>query len=398
MPQPAHQQTPPGTEAEMRPKPDHGEESYKGCGKLVGKAAVITGGDSGIGRAVAIAFAREGADVLISYLDEHEDARETRRWVERAGRKCVLVPGDVSDPAHCRAIIQRAVGEFGKLDILVNNAAFQITRDSLEETPDEEWVKTFNLHAGDEAARRLEGQPNGKTEAWHILDAAPGATALVGLKPGVDRDTLRDALWREDFDAVMRRLPVRAGETVYVPGGTLHSFGPDTLIYEIEQTSDIQQHAMPWAMEDGSPVPADERGRNIEKLLEELRPEPRPCFRPPLRVATEDGVDRAFCCAGPCFALERWGAASGAAIRYRFDHATILSNVGAPVTLRAGTWAGRLGRAESRLLPAALGEITIEGPADVLLGYLPDLERDVRAPLAAAGHGPGLIASLGEGL
>ena len=94
------------------------------------------------------------------------------------------------------------------------------------------------------AARRLEGQTNGKTEAWHILDAAPGATALVGLKPGVGLDTLRDALWREDFDSVMRRLPMRAGETVYVPGGTLHSFGPGTLIYEIEQTSDIQQHAM----------------------------------------------------------------------------------------------------------------------------------------------------------
>jgi NAD(P)-dependent dehydrogenase (short-subunit alcohol dehydrogenase family) len=148
MSMPPQQQTPPGTETEMTPKPDHGEESYKGCDKLVGKAAVITGGDSGIGRAVAIAYAREGADVLISYLDEHEDAQETQRWVEKAGRRCVLVPGDISDPAHCRAIIQKAVDEFGRLDILVNNAAFQMTRESLEETPDEEWVKTFavNMH------------------------------------------------------------------------------------------------------------------------------------------------------------------------------------------------------------------------------------------------------------
>jgi NAD(P)-dependent dehydrogenase (short-subunit alcohol dehydrogenase family) len=148
MTQPKQQQDPPGLESRMEPKPDHGETSYKGCDKLVGKAAVITGGDSGIGRAVAIAYAREGADVLVSYLNEEEDARETQRWVEQAGRKCVLMPGDISDPAHCRAIIQRAVDEFGRLDILVNNAAFQMTHQSLEEISDEEWVKTFaiNIH------------------------------------------------------------------------------------------------------------------------------------------------------------------------------------------------------------------------------------------------------------
>src|SRR3712207_5069640 len=146
MTQPKQHQDPPGVTTEMTPKPDHGEQSYKGCDKRVGKAAVITGGDSGIGRAVAIAYAREGADVLISYLDEHEDAQETKRWVEEAGRKCVLVPGDISDPAHCRAIVQRAMDEFGRLDILVNNAAFQMTRTSLEETPDEEWIKTFNIN------------------------------------------------------------------------------------------------------------------------------------------------------------------------------------------------------------------------------------------------------------
>jgi NAD(P)-dependent dehydrogenase (short-subunit alcohol dehydrogenase family) len=149
MTQPKQQQTPPGVESQMDPKPDHGETSYKGCDKLTGKAAVITGGDSGIGRAVAIAYAREGADVLVSYLDEHEDAQETKRWVEQAGRKCVLVPGDIADAGHCRAIIQRAVDEFGHLDILVNNAAFQMTHDSLEEVTDEEWERTFaiNMHA-----------------------------------------------------------------------------------------------------------------------------------------------------------------------------------------------------------------------------------------------------------
>src|SRR3712207_7480012 len=126
--QPAQQQDVPGTLGEMDPKPDHGEESYRGSGKLTGKAAVITGGDSGIGRAVAIAFAREGADVLISYLDEHEDAEDTKKYVEQAGRTCVLVPGDISDRAHAKTIIPKAVEEFGKVDVLVNNAAFQMSR------------------------------------------------------------------------------------------------------------------------------------------------------------------------------------------------------------------------------------------------------------------------------
>jgi len=149
MSQPPQQQNPPGTEGSLAPAADHGERSYKGCEKLVGKAAIITGGDSGIGRAVAIAFAREGADVLVSYLDEHEDAQETRRWVEEAGRKCVLVPGEISDPRHCRSIVERAMESFGRLDVLVNNAALQMTRKSLEETPDEEWLHTFavNIHA-----------------------------------------------------------------------------------------------------------------------------------------------------------------------------------------------------------------------------------------------------------
>ena len=255
-----------------------------------------------------------------------------------------------------------------------------------------------HLHADDATAQRLEGQQNGKTEAWHILYAKPGATALVGLKPGVDRETLRSALLAEEYDSVIRRLPVRAGDTIYVPGGTIHSFGPDTLIYEIEQTSNIQQHAMPWNMEDGSPVSPDERQANIDKLLEELKPEPRPNFHPGLRMAVAEGVQRVFCCAGPYFALERWGGAGGATISYSFDRATIVSNVGAPITLRSGPWVGKLGRGESRRLPAALRQIEIDGPADVLIGYLPDLERHIRAPLAAAGYGPELIASLGPGV
>ena len=143
MNQPPQQQQPPGTQSEMRPKPDCGEESYVGSGRLSGKAAVITGGDSGLGRAVAIAYAREGADVLISYLEEDDDAQETARLVEDAGRRAVLVRGDISDAQHCRDIVARAVEEFGRVDILVNNAAYQMTHESLEEIPDEEWDYTF---------------------------------------------------------------------------------------------------------------------------------------------------------------------------------------------------------------------------------------------------------------
>ncbi|OBA60166.1 NAD(P)-dependent oxidoreductase [Mycobacterium sp. 1100029.7] len=144
----AQQQSPPGVQAQMDPVPDCGESSYRGSGKLTGKRAVITGGDSGIGRAVAIAFAREGADVLVSYLNEHDDARDVARHVEDAGRRCVLVSGDLSDPAHCREVIDRAVQEFGGIDILVNNAAYQMMHQNLEDISDEEWDYTFRLNVG----------------------------------------------------------------------------------------------------------------------------------------------------------------------------------------------------------------------------------------------------------
>ncbi|MGE2814563.1 glucose 1-dehydrogenase [Mycobacterium heidelbergense] len=144
----AQQQSPPGVQARMDPVPDCGETSYRGSGKLTGKRAIVTGGDSGIGRAVAIAFAREGADVLVSYLNEHDDARDVARYVEDAGRRCVLVPGDLSDAAHCRAVVERAVKEFGGIDILVNNAAYQMMHKNLEEISDEEWDYTFRLNVG----------------------------------------------------------------------------------------------------------------------------------------------------------------------------------------------------------------------------------------------------------
>ena len=148
-PFPEQKQDVPGTTNDMDPKPDHGEKSYRGSGRLAGKRAIITGGDSGIGRAIAIAYAREGADLVISYLCEDDDARETADWVEKAGRTCKLVRGDISDAAHCRKIVQDAVEALGGIDILVNNAAHQMTFDELADIPDAEWEKTFatNIHA-----------------------------------------------------------------------------------------------------------------------------------------------------------------------------------------------------------------------------------------------------------
>jgi NAD(P)-dependent dehydrogenase (short-subunit alcohol dehydrogenase family) len=140
------QQQPPGTTEAMRTKPDHGEDSYRGSGRLTGKKAIITGGDSGIGRAVAIAYAREGADVLIAYLNEDGDARDTAELVEKAGRKAVLVPGDLAGREQCEAVVARAMDELGGIDVLVNNAAYQMTHETVEEISDEEWTRTFDIN------------------------------------------------------------------------------------------------------------------------------------------------------------------------------------------------------------------------------------------------------------
>jgi NAD(P)-dependent dehydrogenase (short-subunit alcohol dehydrogenase family) len=195
----SQQQEPPGQTREMDPRPDHGEHTYRGCGKLEGHAALITGADSGIGRAVAIAFAREGADVLISYLDEHDDATETAHWVEQAGKRVVLMAGDVADPAHCRALVARAVEAFGRLDILVNNAAYQMTFQSLDEISEQEWDKTFRtniysmFHLAKAAAPHLKpgsaivntSSINAKSPNPHLLPYATTKGAIANFTAGL---------------------------------------------------------------------------------------------------------------------------------------------------------------------------------------------------------------------
>ncbi len=143
---PKQEQRRPGHEEEMRPPADHGETSYRGAGKLQGRKALITGGDSGIGRAVAIAFAREGADVAITYYDEHDDARETLRWIEDANRRGLAFPGDLRDPEHCRNVVELVANEFGSLNILVNNAAFHMERHDFSEITPEQLDQTFRTN------------------------------------------------------------------------------------------------------------------------------------------------------------------------------------------------------------------------------------------------------------
>lgn len=147
-PFPRQHQPVPGTDAVMKPLADHGIDSYIGSGRLAGAKAVITGGDSGIGRAIAIAYAREGADVMISYGYDFEelDARQTAEWVEDAGQRAILSKGDIRDEKYCRQLIDQAVQEFGQIDILVNNAAFQMAHKTLEEITAEEWDRTFDTN------------------------------------------------------------------------------------------------------------------------------------------------------------------------------------------------------------------------------------------------------------
>jgi NAD(P)-dependent dehydrogenase (short-subunit alcohol dehydrogenase family) len=145
-PFPRQQQQPPGSAQMLNPPADHGEESYRGSGKLAGLAALITGADSGIGRAVAIAFAREGADVVISYLNEHEDAKVTAEWVTKAGRQAILAPGDIGAEGHCESLVELALKKLGRLDVLVNNAAFQRTHETLDEFSNAEVEQTFRTN------------------------------------------------------------------------------------------------------------------------------------------------------------------------------------------------------------------------------------------------------------
>jgi NAD(P)-dependent dehydrogenase (short-subunit alcohol dehydrogenase family) len=200
---------PPGSDEELTPLADHGERTYRGLGRLSDRVALITGGDSGIGRAVALAFAREGADVAISYLPEEErDAAETVRWVEEAGRRALRLPGDIRDEYHCASMVARTLEMFGRLDILVNNAAFQTTHERIEEFSTDEFDRAFktNVYAMfwlcREALPRMKAGSTiintASIQAFdpnpHLLAYAPTKAAIVNFTKALARIAMRQGV------------------------------------------------------------------------------------------------------------------------------------------------------------------------------------------------------------
>jgi len=251
-----------------------------------------------------------------------------------------------------------------------------------------------HVHADDETARSRKLWHHGKTEAWHILWAEPGATLLLGVKPDVDREMLRNKLLEQDYDAVMHRYSIQPGHTFYVPAGTLHSFGPGVLLAEIQQTADIQAQAMPWEMEDGEPIPQAQWEENVDDTVSQVHLEQQSEPNPGLSLHDSEGVERRFCCAGPYFAMERILFVEG--YRRYFSRPLLLSNLGESIEV---VWSGGtmiLPRAETLLLPAALGNIELNGRGEVLLNYEPNLDADIVVPLHQAGYSEREIQQLGD--
>lgn len=253
-----------------------------------------------------------------------------------------------------------------------------------------------HLHADEAAALEIHGEPNGKTEAWHIVWAEPEAYALVGVRPGLSDGQLTTAFKAGAFEDVMFRVPVAPGDTVYVPAGTLHTFGPGTLVFEVQQTSDLSQSVMPTDVY-GAQLPEDVWDENIRRTLVELRREFHPVPFAGLTVE-EPSMSRTFACAGPHFALERWrfaGEVKAAVGPRRF---LTLTNLGDPVEVGSAGGSETLARGESCVLPAAISQATLapHGVGDVLACYVPDLEVDVLEPLLRAGHALADIRRLGD--
>lgn len=225
----------PGSDADMTPRADHGEESYVGLGRLAGKIALITGGDSGIGRAVAIAFAREGAHVAVSYLpEEADDAAEARRWIEQSGQRAMTIPGDITDEAHCVRMVADVIDQFGGLDILVNNAAFQSTHDSIEEFSTEELDRTFrtNVYAtfwlSRAALPRMEaGSAIINTASIQAFDPSPNLLAYAATKAAI-----------VNFSKALSRIAMTRGVRVNVvaPGPVWTPLIPSTMPKEKTRT------------------------------------------------------------------------------------------------------------------------------------------------------------------
>jgi NAD(P)-dependent dehydrogenase (short-subunit alcohol dehydrogenase family) len=241
---------PPGRESAMSPRPDHGEATYAGSGRLTGKVALITGGDSGIGRAVALAFAREGADVAIAYLDEHADARGAARSVEEAGRRALTISGDIGSEAHCRSLVDRTIRELGRIDVLVNNAAFQREHEDIAEFTSEELERTFRTNVFAmfwlcQAA--LPHLPRGgsiiNVSSIQAYEPSPTLLAYATTKGAIV--TFSKALSKQAIERGVRVNVVAPGPVwtplipSTMPDETLESFGADTPIGRAAQPAEL---------------------------------------------------------------------------------------------------------------------------------------------------------------
>lgn len=257
------QQDAPGSESKMNPKADHGEKTYKGSGKLKGRSAIITGGGSGIGRAVAIAFAREGADVLISYLKEDDDANETAQLIKEAGRKAIIVSGDIRDESHFKEIIDRAVKEFGKIDILVNNAAYQMSHESLQELKAEELDHTFRTNVFAKfylciaAEKYLKpGSTVVNTTSVNAYKPSPGLVAYAATKGANQNFTSSlGQLWAEKGIRVNCVAPGPIWTPLIpstMPAETAKNFGQDVPLKRVRQPAELAPIYVLLASDDSS--------------------------------------------------------------------------------------------------------------------------------------------------
>jgi len=277
-PFPEQEQEPPGREAAMQPLADHGETSYVGHGRLSDRVALITGGDSGIGRAVAIAFAREGADVLCSYWKEDEDVAETRRLVEDAGRRCIAVPGDIGDREHCRQLVERAVDELGRLDVLVNNAAYQMSYESFLDIPPEELDFVFRtnvfamFHLCQAAVPRMEpGSTIINTTSIQAAQPSPQLLHYAASKGAIS--TFTKGLAQEVAERGIRVNAVAPGPiwtplvVMSFPGEKNAQFGADTPLGRPGQPGELAPLYVFLASEDSSYVSGEVIGATGGKPL-----------------------------------------------------------------------------------------------------------------------------------
>ena len=227
------------------------------------------------------------------------------------------------------------------------------------------------------------GDEDGATGTWHVLAAASGANAWCGVLEGTGEAALRAGLLADDVASVLQTVPVSAGDTVLVPAGAPHCFGPGTLLYEVQPREEPPVASVARGGRGASPVADPDRRGAVDALVAATRAAAQPTVRGALASADEDGVRRLVCCDGPSVGLQRWRSAGPVTLAHRFRSVQVLSNLGDPVRVRTSTWDGTLGRARSLVLPAALGRVHLQGTLDLLIGHLPT-PRPVAVPAAGA--------------